>query len=172
MKGREVVVLAVMGILAVAALFAGCGSSSGDSTNASATEGASETTAVAIPSGPLTKAEFIKHADQICQAGVKKKEDAVLSLAQLAAESGKPPSASALEKVATVVILPTYTETLEQLSQLSAPKGDEATVEDVIKRYEADLETAKAEPLKATKENLFRDANDAGDAYGLTSCHF
>jgi hypothetical protein len=169
-KGRVVLVLAVAAAFVAAWIFSGCGSSSG--TTVSATDKSSESTAAEIPPGPLTKAEYLKHADEICRKGLAKKEEAVLAAAKLAAESNKPPSPQALEKVATVVILPTYSEVLEQISQLSPPKGDEARIENILQKYEANLEAAEANPLKATQKNMFREANDAGDAYGIESCHF
>jgi hypothetical protein len=169
-KGRGVAVLAVLGVLVVAAFLAGCGSDS--SSNASATDKSPESTAAESTSGPLTKAEFIKQASQICRKGVAKKEEAVLSLAKLAAEGGKPPSQQAVEKLATVVIFPTYNDILDQMAQLEPPQGDEAKIQAIITKYEADLKTAEAEPIKASKENLFADANDLGEAYGLESCTF
>jgi hypothetical protein len=157
-------------VLIAVLLFTGCGSDS--STTASVTAESSETTAAESPSGPLTKAEFIKEAKQICREGSNKKEEAILSLAKLATESNKPPSPQAVEKVATVVVFPTYSEVLDQISQLEAPKGDEGAINEVLRKYEADLESAEASPIKAAKVNMFADANDAGDAYGLKSCHF
>jgi len=66
-KGRGIVVLAVVGAIVVAALVAGCGSDSGS--NASATTGSS---------APLTKAQFVKQANAICLGGLKEKEAAVI----------------------------------------------------------------------------------------------
>jgi hypothetical protein len=170
-KGRVVLVLAVAAALAAGWIISGCGSDS--STTAAATATSSDSTAAEIPTGSLTKAEFIKYADEICRKGSEKKEAAVLAAAkQLTAQSNKNPSPQALGKLATVVIFPTYSEVLEQVSQLSVPKGDEATVESMLQKYEADLDAAEADPISATQENLFKDANDASDAYGIESCHF
>jgi hypothetical protein len=158
-----------MGVLA-AAVFAGCGSDS--STNAAATDGASESTTSEQSTGPLTKAEFVKEANKICRAGVEKKEEAVISVAKTATASGKPPSPQAIEKVVEVVIFPTYQGILDDLAELEAPEADSAKVEQIIGKYSSDLEAAEAEPLKASKQNLFADANDMGEAFGLESCRF
>jgi hypothetical protein len=168
-KGSGAVVLAVVGVLVGAALLVGCGSDS--STNASATGASSESTAQPT-SGPLTKAEFIKQVDQICRKGVEEKEEAVLSLAKLAAEASKPPSSQVVEKVAKGVVFPTYSDVLGQLGQLEPPAGDESKIEKMLGLFEADLEAAEAEPIKATKVNMFADANDAAKAYGFESCRF
>jgi hypothetical protein len=159
----------MVAVLVAAGLFTGCGG--GGSSNASATDQSSESTSAEQPSGPLTKAEFLKQADQICREGSEKKEDAVLSLAKSAAESKKPPSPQALEKVAVVTIFPTYGEIIDQLGELEPPHKDTAQVEKMITKYEADLKIAEAEPIKAIKENLFAEANDLGDTYGLEACH-
>jgi hypothetical protein len=168
-KGRGVLVLAVLGVFAVAAILAGCGGDS--STNASATDTSSESTASEQPSGPLTKAEFLKQANLVCRKGVVKKDEAIQSLAKLAAEAGETPSAAAEEKLVKVVVFPTYSEIIDQLAQLEAPQADQPKVEKMIQDYESDLEVAEAEPTKAIQQNLFKDGNDAGEAYGLESCH-
>lgn len=170
MKGRGVAVIAVLGVLVATAFLVGCGSDS--SSNASATDQSPKSAAVESTSGPLTKAEFLKQANQICRKSMAKKEEAVLSLAKLAAEGGTPPSQQAVEKLAKVVIFPTYNDILDQMAQLEPPQGDEAKVQAMITKYEADLKIAEAEPIKASKENLFVDANDLGEAYGLESCNF
>lgn len=158
-----------MGVLVAAVIFAGCGSDS--STNAAATDGASESTVSESSSGPLTKADFVKQANQICRSGTEEKEKAVLKVAKLATDSGKPPSTQTVENVVNGVILPLYEEIVDQLAGLEAPEADQAQVEKMVSAYQADLGKAEAEPIKATKENLFRDANDLAEAYGIESCH-
>lgn len=147
------------------AVLAGCGSDS--SSNSAETEVGAAGSTVSSASGPLTKAEYIEQANQICRDGSIKKEELVTTMAKLSAKTGKPPSPQAVEKLVTAGILPLYEEMVDQLAELDAPKGDEAAIEKMISRYRADVVTAESEPVKATKENLFADANDASKAYGL-----
>ncbi|HET7507029.1 MAG TPA: hypothetical protein VFJ53_01605 [Solirubrobacterales bacterium] len=149
-------------------LWAGCGS--GDSTNASATGSATESSVPEAPTGPLTKAEFVKQGNAICKKGVEEKEEAVLAMAKIAAESNRPPSNKVIEKLVTAGIVPIYTGLLDELSQMTPPKGDEQAVAEVIRRYEADLAATEADPIRATKEDSFADANPSADQYGLKSC--
>jgi hypothetical protein len=174
-NGRGLAGLAIATVLVTAWIFTGCGSD--NSTTASATDKSSESTVAEsttteIPSGPLTKAEFVKSADEICKNGLAKKDEGVLSLAKLAAENGKPASPKALEKVVTVAVIPAYNEILEQLGQLEPAAGDEAKVKKILDGYETTLEAAEADPIKATEVDMFADPNDAADAYGLESCRF
>jgi hypothetical protein len=152
-------------MLVAAAVLAGCGSDSGS--NSAETEGTSGSTVSSNSSGPLTKAEFIKQANQICRDGSVKKEELVTSMAKLATDTGKPPSTQAVEKLVTAGILPLYEEMIDQLAELEAPKGEEAAIDKMVTQYRADLATAESQPVKATKENLFTDGNDASKAYGL-----
>lgn len=171
MKGRGFVVLTVLSAFAAVAIFAGCGNDS--STSAAATDSGSESTASQKESsGPLTKDEFLKQANQICQRAVEKKDKGVVSLAETSTEPGKPPSSQALEKVVRFVVVPTYREAIDQIGELDAPKGDTAKVEKVLRTYAADLEAVETEPIKATKGYMFRDAHDLAEAYGIESCDF
>ena len=160
MKGREVAVLAVMGILSVAALLAGCGSSSG--TNASATDEAS---------APLSKAQFVKQAGEICQEAAKKKDAAVTAaLKELAAQAQKPPTPQESAELVEKTVIPAYKSAVDRLGQLGAPKADEAKVKKLVGEYEAALQDVEGEPAVAAKRNPFVKADAAAKAYGIANC--
>jgi len=158
-NGRRVVVLAAAGLLAMALLVAGCGSDSDTGT-------ASDEAPVA-----LTKPEFVKQANQICAQGLKEKDKAVAASLKESAQAGGPPTSKDIEKMVEEAVLPAYGKTIDQLGQLGAPKGDEAKVEKMVGQFEAAMKTAEADPVKATKKNVFVAADEAAEDYGLGACN-
>jgi len=159
-KGRGVAVLAVLGVLIAAAILAGCGSDS--SSGASATDEAA---------APLSKAEFVKQAGAICQQGLKKKDEAVsAALKEQTEQAQGAPSAQETVKLIEETVLPAYSNTVDQLSQLGAPKADGAKVEKMMGEFETALQAVEADPAKANKTNPFASADEAAEAYGIKGC--
>lgn len=160
MKGRGIAVLVVLSVLVAATMLVGCGSDS--SSNASATDEAA---------APLSKAQFVKQADEICQTGMQKKDEAVSAgLKELAAKAQGAPTAQDSAKLVEETVFPSYRKTVTQLSELGVPKGDEAKVEKMIGEFEAALQTAEAKPAAAAKNNPFKAADEAAEAYGIENC--
>jgi len=157
-RGNVVVALvALVALFAVAAIVAGCGSGGGTSSAAS--------------SAPLTKAEFAKQATKICQQGVKEKEAAVSALLKETANQTGGANSQEIKGLMEESVLPTYSEVVDQLDELSPPKGDEAKLEKIIRKYEAALKSVEADPAKAAEgENPFAAADEAAVAYGLEAC--
>jgi len=148
-------------MLVAAAFVAGCGSDS--SSGASATDEAA---------APLSKAQFVKQADEICKEGLKKKDEAVsVALKEQAEQSQSAPTAQETGKLIEETVLPAYSQTVDQLSQLGAPKGDEAKVKKMMGEFEAALRTLEADPVKANKSNPFAPADKAAEAYGIEECN-
>ena len=158
-NGRRVVVLAAAGLLAMALLVAGCGSDSDTGT-------ASDEAPAA-----LAKPQFVKQANQICAQGLKEKDQAVAVSLKESAQAGGPPTSKDIEKMVEEAVLPSYDKTIDQLGQLGVPKGDEAKVEKMIGEFEAAIKTAEADPVKATKKNVFEAADEAAEDYGLDACN-
>jgi hypothetical protein len=159
-KGRGIAVLAVLSMLIAAGILAGCGSDS--SSNASATDEAA---------APLSKAQFVKQAEEICQKGLKKKDEAVsAALKELTEQAQGAPTAQDTAKMVEESVLPSYSKIVDQLSQLGAPKADEAKVEKLMGEFEAALKTVETDPVKATKSNPFEPADKAAAAYGIEEC--
>ncbi|HEX5592691.1 MAG TPA: hypothetical protein VFX35_05030 [Solirubrobacterales bacterium] len=136
------------------AVFAGCGS--GDSTNAAAEEAAA----------PLTKAEFVKQAEQICTKGLKEKEQAVSA----ALKKGAGSNPKEIEKLVEETILPSYGSIVEQLGELGVPEEGKAEVEKMVSDFESALSTVESEPVKSTKKDPFDAVDKAAAAYGIETC--
>jgi hypothetical protein len=143
----------VLCLLAVA-VFAGCGSD--DNTNAAAEEA----------EAPLTKAEFVKQAEQICTKGLKEKEQAVSA----ALKKGAASNPKGIEKLVEETIIPSYQRIVEQLGELGVPKEGEAEVEKIVSDFESALDTVESEPVKASKKNPFLTVDKAAADYGIETC--
>jgi hypothetical protein len=129
----------------------GCGSSSG--------------TASSDP--PLTKAEFIKEAEEICRQGVSEKEKAVAA----GLESGKVTKESSpaeMKRFIEAAVQP-FSKVVARLSQLHPADGDKAAVA-LVRSYETALKDVESNPLGAIEQNPFLRPDKAAEAYGLKSC--
>lgn len=155
MSKRLIALLA--GVLAIA-LVVGCGGGDDDEATASS----------------ITKAEFIKQADAVCEKTTKQaqadfraylKEGARIEEEELSAEDY---AAIVVETVMT----PNYEQEFEELRDLGAPNGDEDEVEKLIVAREEDLEAAQAEPERFARESekVFAQSSKLAKEYGLQAC--
>lgn len=146
-----------LAIGAVMALLSGCGSGEQQATS----------------SAPLTKEEFIKQGNTLCDRRLEERDKLIL-LAYKAniAEYRRLPKAGQeklVGKVALEVDLPVYRKLVRQLGQLAPPAKDAKTIEKMLADYEALLDELFEHP-----ENL-NDAeplapNTEATSYGLVSC--
>lgn len=146
-------------MLVAAAVLVGCGSDS--SSDASAADASSE---------PLTKAQFVKEANTICEKGVREKEDAVTALLKEHAQDNTPPTKDETAEMVEEVILPSYRKVVEQLGELSPPEEAGGKAETVIEGYETALQKLEAEPAEGVENNPFAAPDEKAGAYGLESC--
>jgi len=146
-KGLVAVLAAVfLGLLAV-----GCGSSSDSSS--------------------LTKAEFVKQADQICTKGEKSIEDGAEKFAEDNDVNTEKPTKAQQEEVIQQVVAPDIRKQAEEIGDLGAPKGEEAEVEAIVTAVEdgADELESKPETLIEGKNPLVKGSKLAKE-YGLKVC--
>jgi hypothetical protein len=116
--------------------------------------------------GPtLTKAEFLKKADLVCEeAGNEQLEIA-------AAYIEKHPGAEEKDYVAQAAIPPLENQ-VRNLKALGLPNKDKATLVAYFSEFEKDLAAAKEEPLKILSENdnPFARTVKLGEKYGFVGC--
>jgi hypothetical protein len=146
--------LAVLAALvALAAVVAGCGSDS-------------ETTE------SLTKAEFIKRADAICE----KSEGKVTSeFEDYAEEKGwdenKEPSKEQQEEVIVEVVGPNVQAQVDEIRELEAPEGDEETIDEMLTAVEEGVEDLEENPGQVTSgDNPLAEGSKLARDYGLEKC--
>lgn len=155
-------IAALFGVLAIAVAGAGCGSSSDSSS------GGDESSASA-----LTKPEFIKAADAICEEGNENIEGEAEEFAEENEIDTKKPTTAQQEEVVSEVVAPAIREQAEGISALGAPSGEEETVEAIVAAVEAGAEEAEEEPsvlISGEGGGPFEEANELANEFGLKVC--
>jgi len=139
-------------LLAFAIGLAGCGGGS-DTTEAST----------------LTKAEYVKQADQIC-AKTEGRQRALLTKFQK--ENTKLGSGqAATEKMISFAALPPMEEQIQELSQLPPPSKEAAKAKAYVKELEKGLEIAEQEPgTLLITPGAFTKSEEAAQAFGFKTC--
>jgi maltose-binding protein MalE len=140
---------AVVAVLAVGVIAAGCGSSNdnGDSTTTAA----------------ISKTAFVTQGNQICKQGTDE-------INQAGKQLGKNVSRAQINDFAANTIVPNVQKQVDGVKALGAPAGEEAQVNKLISVTEADLDQLKSDPAKIHDDHLFDDSNQAAKAVGLTEC--
>jgi predicted lipid-binding transport protein (Tim44 family) len=145
------------GIVAIALIVAGCGS--GDSTTDS--------------TASLSKAEFVKQGNAICEAGNKEINAGFEEFSKEKEFSKKKqPTQADFEEGAEEIVVPSVSKQIDELSELSAPEGEEEQFEALLENAEAQLEKGEEDASLLADENneLFASVNKEAKALGLTSC--
>jgi hypothetical protein len=150
--------IGAMLVLVASALLWGCGSGEGSSTASGS-------------SSPLTKAQFVKAAEEICEEGLEGKEE-VLKAAYEEVEAGNYKGSRLTQKRKETAedMLPHYQQIAAELGELQPPPNDKAAVDDFLAKMKAGLAKAKANALSLVETNPFEQADTAAKAYGLTIC--
>jgi hypothetical protein len=144
-------------VMAFAAIVAGCGSSS------SSTESTAS----------LSKAEFVKQGNAICEAGNKEINAGFEEFAKEREFSKtKQPSPAEIEEGAEEIVVPSIRKQIDQIKALGAPEGEEEQVEAFVENAETQLEKGEedASLLADESKHLFASVNEEGKALGLTAC--
>jgi hypothetical protein len=148
-------------------------STNGDSSTGgdSSTSGDSSSGAEAADSGkPLTKAEFIKRGDAICEA-VPQEYSKKLSALEEEAKKSKKPKPSKTESNLNAAVPPLYAA-IEALEELAPPQGDEqeaAAIVAALKSAAKGLEEKPESELLGPK-SPFAEFQKLTKAYGFKLC--
>lgn len=151
MKTGPIALLA--GSLAVALAIAGCGGDSSTSTSS------------------VSKAEFVKEADAVCQGGNKRME---AGFAKFLTENKdvKRPTRDDYEKLVVTVLVPSIRKEIDELRALDTPSGDEDRADAIFDAVEEGLETAEGDPKLAvtSSDAVFGISSRLAKEYGLEVC--
>jgi hypothetical protein len=130
--------------------------------------GDDETTTTTATAQALTKAEFLRQADQICLAGDTRIEAAA---DDLLARGGEPPPAE-VRRIALRIVVPGLEAEVRAIMALGAPAGDEATVERILRATERGIAEIEAEPERAIEGPPpgLRKAGRLAREYGSREC--
>jgi hypothetical protein len=157
---KRVLVLCV-GLLALALLVAGCGSSD------------DSTTGDDVTASSLTKAEFIKKADAICEeAGEGIQEESISYAEENGIDVEKEPSDGEKEELVTEVIVPNIEKQAEDIAALGAPEGEEDQVGSIVEGIESAAAATAKDPGSVIEgdEGAFKSVNEEATEYGLKAC--
>lgn len=120
---------------------------------------------------PLTRAQFIKRANAICE----KQEGQKYRRLEARLKPGVglfEVSPAELETLFSTVVLPLYDELLSEMESLTPPPEDEAKIEEVFDKYRATLKSTESNPRQLLRRNPFIATDEVAARYGLQKCTF
>jgi hypothetical protein len=148
------IIAMLAGALAIA-IVAGCGGGSDSSSSSSS----------------LTKAQFIKQADAICEKGDKETNKEVEAFVEENNVDTNKPTTKQQEEVITEVVAPNVQGQAEQISELGAPSGDEKKIEAMVDAVEEGVEEIESDPKTLIEgKNPLGKGSKLAKEYGLKSC--
>jgi hypothetical protein len=149
-------VLAAMAALAFAV--AGCG---GDDDGGETTGGGEVT---------LTKVEFIKQGDQICEKAEARSEEEAEAFAEESDFDLENPQKEQLEEAVAEVLVPALSEQAEELRELGVPEGDEEQVEEILTSLEDAAAGVEEDPGSVFEGEPLKEATELAKDYGFKVC--
>lgn len=114
----------------------------------------------------LSKAEFLKQGNAICDKGNKK----LSAAAEEAFGKKSQPTKQDIAKFAEEEAIPAVESQLSDLRALEPPKADKAEVDKILATADAALKKAKADPAVFAGSDPFEEANRMAGDYGLEKC--
>jgi len=141
-----------IGMVAATCLVFGCGSAAEESS-----------------STPLTKAQFIKQADQICAKSAKEREAAAASFIK-ALPGGAADAEAHLDEGVKQVVAPSMKEEATKLAALAAPENDVAEVSRMIENLSKASEVLAEDGSKGLSGSSLPAFEGEASAYGLKIC--
>jgi hypothetical protein len=146
------------GVMAIAIVAAGCGSSSGGSTDTTVT---------------LTKVEFVKQGDAICKKGSEQIEDEANAFAKENNIDINKPTKGEQEEVISGVLGPALQKQADEISALGAPDGEEEKTVAIVEALESgaeELEDNPASLLERSGTGPLDKANALANKFGFKQC--
>jgi hypothetical protein len=149
-------IAAFVGVIAIAAIVAGCGSSSDDETTS------------------LTKAQFVAQADAVCKKGNAEIEFEFEAFAEKNdIKENEEPSQAQQAELSETILVPNVTNQAEEIRALEAPSGDEDEISAMLDSLDEGVEEVEADPqapFESNQPNPFGPANKLAKEYGLKVC--
>lgn len=175
---RLKVIFSLLALVAIVALATGCGSSDSSgtsgsetgSTSAGSTDGTTQDASGDSNGKPLSKPEFVKQADAICEK-VPQRYNTKLEQMNVKAEKEKNEIVSTEEGNLKAAVPPLY-EAVEELEGLSPPSGDEKEVEAIIASLESAAKGVEKKPSSELTgpKSPFAEFQKLSGEYGLKFC--
>jgi len=146
----------LIGVAAIAAIVAGCGSSDDETTS------------------PLTKAQLIAQADAICKTGNAEIESEFEAFAKKNnIDENEEPSKAQQAELSETILVPNVSNQAEEIRDLAAPSADEDEISAMLDSLDEGVEEVEANPqapFESNQPNPFGPANKIAKEYGLKVC--
>lgn len=179
-------------LIAVAAILAGCGGDSSEetdrvtapdastptSTDSTSSDSTSDSTAAEpssnaapVQASSLSKAQFVKQANAICQKtkfDLNKEGEAFVKQ-----HAGGAQREELFGDLARTIFLPAIEAEMAAIRELGAPKGEEEEVEAILSAQQAGIDEMRelaAAAAVTELESPFAEASKKFGAYGLSAC--
>ncbi|HEU5253943.1 MAG TPA: hypothetical protein VFU16_11530 [Solirubrobacterales bacterium] len=141
-------------VAVLVALVAGCG-------------GGDETTDETVT---LTKAEFIKQGDAICEEGNDQSEKEAEEFAEENGFTLEKASDEQLEEAVGEVLVPSLNQQAEEIDALGAPEGDEEQIEELVSSLETAADEIEGDPGLVFEEEVLVEPEELAQDYGFKVC--
>lgn len=113
---------------------------------------------------PLSKADFVAQADEICAEGNAEMVAAAESFSDA-------PSDEEITQFAEDVFVANTQQQHDDISDLGAPEGDEDEVQAILDALQSGIDVVKEDPTSLlSSDDPLREASDLAAAYGLVEC--
>jgi hypothetical protein len=126
---------------------------------------------VTVETGSLSKAQFIKRADAICEANRAQFTREFTAFAQKIQRSSKAAQEASNDDPVEKILIPNFQKDINEISNLGAPSGDEQEVGAFLEALGQRLEEIRERPtILEETVTPFAKAEKLAKAYGLTGC--
>jgi hypothetical protein len=153
-------------VILVGLFVAGCGGGGDEDSQAASEE-------VSVDTGTLSKTEFIKQADGICQKGNEEVQAGVEAVVQKYGkqEYAEPLLVAKAPELVNTVLAPSFEKQIDQILDLGAPEGDEAEVSGILTAMSDIVDDAEERPKDfARNSDPFQASAQLAQNYGLKVC--
>lgn len=150
------------------AVVAGCGGGSDSQSDAAHQDDRVVTTHASA----ITKVQFIKKADAICDAAKERASEEFRSyLKKNKVPSSGPGMVAKAHDVVNTIIAPAFDLQVKKIGGLGAPRQDVTQVNEILAAMQKGVEKAEEAPLEFIQKGIaMNKASKLAKAYGLTSC--
>jgi hypothetical protein len=142
-------------LVVLAAIVAGCGG--GDDSDSDTSDS-------------LTKAEFIKQGDAVCEKANEQSEAEAEKFAKENDFSLERPTKAQLEEAVTEILVPNFNRQVDELKALGAPEGDEEQVEEIVSSLKTAADEIKGDPSLVFEGKVLKEPAQLAEDYGFKVC--
>jgi hypothetical protein len=125
-----------------------------------------------LPTGTLTKKQFLKQASAICAQGTEEAQEADVAAWSKYQPDHITEDEAVLNKI-SLALVPAREKAVRRLRAIGLPEGEEQRVDEILAAAEEGFEEGREDPpllREGTKEFGLTRAYEMGARYGLEGC--